>query len=208
MTKRKGKIRNKQKVSATDKKFRFPTISLPSLRDPFGLIALIVAIVACVATFTVPEIRDALGLEKQIQPTEGPLPLPLFIAEGPLRVELGQMLLLATDKGIVLVRFNFYPEGAGYDWRFLASDGDQEIAGSGLLYENYARTPTSSGNQIVDLGSSLELVIGPMEIEWSYASPTSGWIYFSRGSAAAVDEMLFESLELAPYLATTSPAAP
>jgi len=205
-----------QKKNTQPGRKQLPLPRLPSLlvsvasNHAIQLAGLIVAVATFIVTFTVPEVRLAVGLDTQ-HPTpseEPPIPVHLILGKGSVQVRQGQMLLVTTPSGATLLRFIFHPEGAAYEWRYLSSESHLEDTGTGVLYENYERTPTAEGAIVVDVGSTLSIQAGPLALTWSYRSPSSGWVYFTRAGATVLDDTTFSTFNLQPYLEEPSYFSP
>jgi hypothetical protein len=172
-----------------------------------GIIGLIIAIVTLVVSFTIPEVRSYIGLGKTIIPStsESIMLQPLLFAKGVFRVIQGQMIILKTNEGVAAVKFSFYYEGAGYEWRFVDRHSRVETSGSGILYERYARTKMPSGYyEVIDIGSKVDIIAGKIKFTWSYSNSQSGWIYIddeniNEGSIASLDEKYFDIVILEKY---------
>jgi hypothetical protein len=115
-----------------------------------------------------------------------------------IRVQQGQLLILANDDGAAVIKLTFGEGEASYQWRYLRTGSVSEQTGEGIVYENYARTPTADGNLIVDLGSELFIEIEDLRVEWSFSGNTSGWIYYIPGTleVQVLSERDFETFDL------------
>ncbi|MCB9419732.1 MAG: hypothetical protein H6667_08005 [Ardenticatenaceae bacterium] len=121
----------------------------------------------------------------------------LNLGSGNVKIQQGQMLVLANDLGVAVARFIFSEDGAAYQWRYKSYTSTEEKSGSGRLYENYVRTPiATSENRIVDIGSSLTITIEDMQATWSFSGKSSGWIYYKSLGVDVLNDSTFYTLDL------------
>lgn len=141
-------------------------------------------------------IQDARFAPQRNAAATPTLAVSLNMGSGDVKIQQGQMLALANEKGSAVVRFIFSEDGASYQWRYKKYESTEEKTGSGRLYENYAHTPTDKGNQVVDLGSLLEMKIEDLQVVWSMSGERSGWIYYDDLGVDVLDDSVFNTLDL------------
>jgi hypothetical protein len=174
--------------------------------EKYIIIGIVLAVLGCVATWlALPQVQSLINAPatSSSTPTTSPnitvIPtraINLKISSGSQWIRQGQMVVLADQKGVALLRFIFGPEEAAYQWRYRPYNSDTEQVGTGRVYENYALTPLIGGSQVVDLGSVLSIEIADMRVNWSSASSSSGWIYYKSLGLAVLDEAEFNTIDL------------
>lgn len=132
--------------------------------------------------------------------SNGATPIPLVnlnLGSGSVKIQQGQMLVMANDLGVAVIKFNFNEDGAAYYWRYRNYTSTEEKSGSGIVYENYAQTPIAENRIIIaDLGSKLTINVEDMHVVWSFSEKSSGWIYFKSLGIDVLDDSNFSTLDL------------
>lgn len=94
-----------------------------------------------------------------------------------------QAVIISTKDGVAIVRFtDAIPEGRKYSYRFLPKgEAAKEEQGEGKVFEKYDRKPAQppkAGVEVTDAGGQLKVIAGKIELQWSFGSDNSGWLYF------------------------------
>lgn len=92
----------------------------------------------------------------------------------PIKHNRGEILILESPAiaGRCVVDIDYGTDfSASYRWRY-RKPGSEEVSGSGNLFEQFIKVDTLN----YPMGRTI-ITAGPFGLEWSYAGPSSGWIY-------------------------------
>ena len=126
-----------------------------------------------------------------------------------LEVQETELILIQHNVGIAIIEFTNFTaheeSEASYRWRFRARDTGTEQSGQGKVFEKDLEIPLPGPNRwAIDTGSETTITAGPFNIEWSYASPHSGWIYYYPDtlSVVKIENEDFDTYDLSQVLQT------
>lgn len=132
-----------------------------------------------------------------------------------LEVKETEMVLLESTEGTALIDFtDFGGRNAvsTYRWRFQPSTaGASEVSGSGVVFEKFEKTKAGFGTKVLDRKRSrLAVTAGRFAVEWSYGSPSSGWLYLDKEKirATVLSEADFETYDLKQAVEPVHPPEP
>jgi hypothetical protein len=155
---------------------------------------IVTVIAGIILAYIIQDARFAPDRNTEATPTHS---VNLNLGSGDVNIQQGQMLVLANDLGVTVIRFIFNEDGAAYQWRYKSYASSEEKSGSGRLYENYVRTPIATNEStIVDLGSSLIIKIEDIQAVWSFSGKSSGWIYYKSLGVDVLEDSAFNTLDL------------
>jgi hypothetical protein len=98
-----------------------------------------------------------------------------------LKIFAGQMIYVTDGDNRAVIDFTEFGDYKAF-YRFKAKGtGSSEVTdGIGEVYEKYIRRSRPDGEvDLVNAGSRLFIQAGSIQIEWSYCSGSSGFIYFN-----------------------------
>lgn len=105
--------------------------------------------------------------------------------------QLNEPILIQNEIDTAIVEFTDfmgYEEAeASYRWRFLDSFTGTEESCQGRVFRKYIEIPLPGSNLRIDIGSQTTIKAGPFNLQWSYASPHSGWVSYQSDVVSVVE---------------------
>jgi hypothetical protein len=112
-----------------------------------------------------------------------------------------QMVVITSQEGKAAIDFTSFgdsDDNSYYRWRYRSYSEDAEKSGEGKVFEKYNKIKNDDGYLLEDIGSELTVRAGPINLQWSYGSPSSGWFYYNSAKLKIkiLDDKNFESYDI------------